>query len=260
MSQDHKNIERPESDCPYHAEIHRPAYLHVIPNKAQPVARSIFRTSPSWHVLPHRPDIKVVESQINQDIPYLFCTPQRIFPADPPNHLPQFYRDSFPANFAPGFPSPKKLKRFLLPGHNRSWLHHMTDPLPSVPQPGKGHPEKSERIRKSIQALSVASSQAAIQLTFQCDNPGSSPGPGQENKANENPISPVWAEGGGVWLAIYSYDGVAYRRRYLKKIQGNRLPRYQFVGRADTTYYISITPATEVTGGYSIQWTAWAIR
>jgi hypothetical protein len=61
-------------------------------------------------------------------------------------------------------------------------------------------------------------------------------------------------------LAIYSYDGVAYRRRYLKKIQGNRLARCQFVGRADTTYYISITPATEVTGGYSIQWTAWAIR
>ena len=142
---------------------------------------------PSRQVLSHRPDIQILESQINQDIPDFLCAPQRILTADPANEFPLFDRDGFAAHFTPGFPSPKPPKRLLLPADYRSGLHRMTGALPSIPYPRKHDPKEPEGIGKPPHSLGLTSSQVHIQLAFQCNDPGGRPTLGQENRANENP-------------------------------------------------------------------------
>ena len=63
-------------------------------------------------------------------------------------------------------------------------------------------------------------------------------------------VAPVSASEGGIWISIYSQEGAVYRRRFSKKVDSNGA-NIKFSGKADTTYYMSITPASQETATYS---------
>ena len=63
-------------------------------------------------------------------------------------------------------------------------------------------------------------------------------------------VAPVSASEVGIRVSIYSQEGAVYRRRFSKKV-GSNGASIKFSGKADTTYYMSITPESQESATYS---------
>lgn len=164
VRQHQEDIQDLEPDCRDRKEIDRDHALEVILQESAP--RLGRRPTLTYHVLADTgfPDdnTEFEKFAVNSR-----RSPERIFPAQPSDQLPDFFRDRRSAGPpTPDLPSPEEPESLAVPGDHSLWLNDDEGGSPIRPQTGKPCPEEAisgRQFRSLHRALENA------KLVPQCD-------------------------------------------------------------------------------------------